>query len=143
MNEKRHQEVLPPLRDSNKPADWLSWLTEPLPKQFMLPATGLLIMGLDWLLFSEEAASFGLLIPFTSLVGFALGTYGTYHLQTRYANDRRSVAWLKGLLAGVLVGVPFPLAGTIAGAWIMANSGLASLRWRLLKDRLTRRSSKA
>src|SRR6476620_10516202 len=85
MNEKGHQELLPPLRDSNKPAAWLAWLTDPMPKRFMLPATGLLIMGLDWLLFSEEAASFGFLIPFTSLVGFLLGGYATYHLQTRYA----------------------------------------------------------
>jgi hypothetical protein len=143
MNEKGHQEVLPPLRSSNKPSAWLDWLTDPMPKRFMLPATGLLIMGLDWLLFSEEAASFGLLIPFTSTVGFLLGAYGTYHLQTRYANDRPSAAGLKALVAGILVGIPFPLAGTIAGGWIMATSGLASLRWRMLKDRFTRRTSKA
>src|SRR3954468_22384070 len=87
------------------------WLTDPLPKRFMLPATGLLIMGLDWLLFSEEAASFGLLIPFTSMVGFLAGTIGTYHLQTRHGLDSKPAAALKGLLAGILVAIPFPLAG--------------------------------
>src|SRR5215207_5173439 len=109
MNKQAFQELLPPLRrGSESEPSWFDWLTDPLPKRFMLPATGLLIMGLDWLLFSEEAASFGLLIPFTSLVGF-------------------------------LVGIPFPLAGTIVGGAILAASGLAGLRWRLLKSRFSRR----
>jgi hypothetical protein len=142
MNKQTFQELLPPLRggpDGN--SSWIDWLTDPLPKRLMLPATGLLIMGLDWLLFSEEAASFGLLIPFTSLVGFLAGSIGTYHLQTRYGRNTKPVAWLKGLLAGILVGIPFPLAGTLAGGWILASSGLAGLRWRLLKNRFSRRQT--
>jgi hypothetical protein len=105
----------------------------------MLPATGLLVMGLDWLLFSKEAASLGLAVPLTSVVGFLAGTLGTYHLQRKYGLDTRPAAWLKSLFAGVLVGVPFPLAGTLAGAWILANSGLAGLKSRLWKDRFMRR----
>ena len=139
MNKKTTQELLPPLRSgSDGESSWFDWLTDPLPKRFMLPATGLLIMGLDWLLFSKEAASFGLLIPFTSLVGFLAGSIGTYFLQTRHGLDPRPVAWLKGLLAGVLVGIPFPLAGTMVGGAILATSGLAGLRWRLLKNRFSR-----
>ena len=105
----------------------------------MLPATGLLIMGLDWLLFSEDVASFGLLIPFTPLVGLVAGGIGTYLLQTRYGQDSKLAAGLKGLLAGILVGIPFPLAGTMAGGAILASSGLAGLRWRLLRSRFARR----
>jgi ABC-type Mn2+/Zn2+ transport system permease subunit len=97
-------------------------------------------MGLDWLFFSNEAATLGLALPFTMTVGFLTGSIGTYHLQRKYALDTRPVAWLKGLVAGILVGIPFPLAGTLAGAWIVANSGLASLKNRLLKERLFRRS---
>jgi hypothetical protein len=82
MNKPDLQEFLPPLRSGpDGESSWFDWLTDPLPKRFMLPATGLLIMGLDWVLFSEEAASFGLLIPFTSPVGFLAGTIGTYLLQ--------------------------------------------------------------
>jgi hypothetical protein len=140
MNKTGFQELLPPLRNGlDGESSWFDWLTDPLPKRFMLPATGLLIMGLDWLLFSEEAASFGLLIPFTSLVGFLAGTFGTYHLQTRHGLDSKPAALLKGLLAGFLVGIPFPLAGTMVGGAILASSGLAGLRWRLLKSRFTRR----
>jgi hypothetical protein len=138
MNNNTTQELLPPLRGPERLSAWFDWLTDPLPRRFMLPATGLLIMGLDWLLFSQEAASFGLLIPFTSLTGFSLGSLGTYLLQTRYARDRKPAALLKGLLAGVLVGIPFPLAGTFAGAWILTMSGLAGLKWRLLKNRSKR-----
>src|SRR3954466_4061425 len=138
MKETARQELLPPLRGPNQFSGWRDWLTSPLPKRFMLPATGLLIMGLDWLLFSEEAASFGLLIPFTSLVGFLAGSIGTYHLQTKHGLDAKPVAALKGLLAGILVAIPFPLAGTIIGGAILASSGLAGLRWRLLKSRFSR-----
>ena len=140
MNKQTIQELLPPLRSGpDGESSWFDWLTDPLPKRFMLPATGLLIMGLDWLLFSEEAASFGLLIPFTSLFGFVAGSIGTYLLQTRRGLDSKPAAALKGLLAGFLVGIPFPLAGTMAGGLILASSGLAGLRWRLLKSRFTRR----
>ena len=140
MNKQAFQELLPPLRSGpDGESSWFDWLTDPLPKQFMLPATGLLIMGLDWLLFSEEAATLFIATPFTSLFGFVAGAYGAYYLQTRYARDSKLAAGLKGLLAGFLVGIPFPLAGTLAGAWILANSGLAGLRWRLFKDRFSRR----
>ena len=140
MKNAAPQELFPPLSSSpDGPTSWLDWLTIPLPKRFMLPATGLLIMGLDWLLFSEEAATFGIAIPFTSVVGFLAGSIGTFHLQTKYGLDRQPAALLKALLAGVLVGIPFPLAGTLAGAWILASSGLAGLRWRLLKDRFSQR----
>jgi hypothetical protein len=141
MNKQAFQELLPPLRSGpDGESTWFDWLTNPLPKRFMLPATGLLIMGLDWLLFSEEAASFGLLIPFTSMVGFLAGTIGTYHLQNRHGLDSKPVAALKGLLAGILVAIPFPLAGTMVGGAILATSGLAGLRWRFLKNRFSRKS---
>jgi hypothetical protein len=105
----------------------------------MLPATGFLIMGLDWLFFSKEAATLGLALPFTITVGFLAGSIGTFHLQRKYAQDSKPLALLKSVAAGILVGLPFPLAGTIAGAWIVANSGLASLKNRLWQERFGKR----
>ena len=140
MNTNATQELLPPIsKERAKLSDWFSWLTAPLPQQMMLPATGLLIMGLDWLFFSEEAATFGLALPFTILTGFVAGSLGTYHLQRKYAGDSRPVAWLKSIAAGIVVGLPFPVAGTLAGAWIIANSGLASLKTQLWNDRFNKR----
>jgi hypothetical protein len=139
MNTKAKQELLPPI--SAMPASmsgWFEWLTDPLPGQFMLPATGLLIMGLDWLCFSEDAVTLGLAIPLTFVSGFLAGGIGTYHLQRKYGHDTRAAAWLKAVLAGFLVGIPFPLAGTFVGAWILATSGLLSLKNRLWKERFGR-----
>ena len=139
MMKQPFQELLPPLRSGpDGQSTWFDWLTSPLPKRFMLPATGLLIMGLDWLLFSEEAASLGLLIPFTAPLGFLAASIATYHLQTKHGLDAKPVAALKGLLAGILVAIPFPLAGTMIGGAILASSGLAGLRWRLFKNRFSR-----
>ncbi|HEX5471147.1 MAG TPA: hypothetical protein VFW73_04640 [Lacipirellulaceae bacterium] len=140
MNKTTRQELLSPEHFGFEHfSGWFDWLIDPLPKRFMLPATGLWIMGLDWFLFSEEAASFGLAIPFTSVVGFLAGGIGTYYLQTRHGLDSPPVAMLKALAAGILVGVPFPLAGTLAGAWILANSGIASVKSRILSARLVGR----
>lgn len=140
MNKYASQELLPPASEGPRgPADWLHWFTDPLPQRFMLPATGLLILGLDWLLFSKEVATLGLATPVTSVLGFLAGSIGAYHLQRRYGLNTKPVAALKALLAGFFVGIPFPLAGTLAGAWILATSGLASLKGRLLSERLFRK----
>jgi hypothetical protein len=140
MNAKSNQELLPPLSETPTSLHgWFDWLTDPLPKRFMLPATGLLIMGLDWLFFSEEAATFGLAIPFTSTVGFLAGSIGTWYLQRKYGLDAKPAALLKSIVAGVLVGIPFPLAGTIAGAWILTTSGLLGLKDRLWRERFGRK----
>jgi hypothetical protein len=75
----------------------------------------------------------GLSTPVTALVGFLAGALGTYNVQRRYAGDHGPRAGWKALLAGLVVGVPFPLAGTMVGAWIIARSGLAELKGRLLR----------
>jgi len=140
MNTNATQELLPPVSEGPVGlSGWLEWLTDPLPGRFMLPATGLLIMGLDWLFFSEEAATFGVAIPFTSVVGFLAGSIGAYHLQRKYGRDSHAAAVIKSFLAGILVGIPFPLAGTLAGAWILTTSGLIGLKDRLWGQHLSRR----
>ena len=140
MNKDASQELLPPASAGpTGPAGWFDWLTDPLPQRFLLPATGLLILGLDWLLFPKEAATLGLATPVTSVLGFLAGCIGAYHLQRRYGLNTRPIAALKALLAGFFVGIPFPLAGTLVGGWVLATSGLAELKSRLLKERRFRK----
>jgi hypothetical protein len=140
MATNNNQVLLPPANQGPVGiGDWFDWLTNPLPKRFMLPATGLMIMGFDWLLFSKEAATLGLAIPLTSVVGFLAGSLGAYHLQRKYGLDTKPAALMKSLLAGFLVGIPFPLAGTLAGAWIMTTSGIIGLKDRLWRQRFARR----
>jgi hypothetical protein len=126
MNESASQTVTlasPPEQNSV-----LRWLVEHDPKRWLLPVTGLWILGLDWLLFPEDVMTFGLVTP---LIGFLLGGWGTYQLQRRFAGDDTKPAAAKAILAGLVVGVPFALAGTVVGAWILVASGLSTLRDRL------------
>ena len=104
------------------------WLLERQPGRYLLPATGLLIMALDWLLFSGDVATFGLSVPILSVVGFLLGGFGTFVLQRRFFGDGLFAAACKSILAGIVVGVPWPLAGTLVGGWILLLSGLSRAR---------------
>jgi hypothetical protein len=117
-----------------EPTLW-QWLTEPRQAQWLLPATGAWILGLDWLLFAENTLSLYLATPVLVVAGFVGGALGTHFLQSRYAGDRGASGWFKALLAGLVVGLPFPLAGTFVGGWILFNSGLASVRDRLFRKK--------
>jgi hypothetical protein len=124
----------PPIPAAPVELTFWDWLTKPVSaEQWLLPVTGAWILGLDWLLFSPEGITLGLATPVAAVVGFVAGTLGTHFFQTRYGGDKGATAWLKSLAAGLIVGIPFPLAGTFVGGWILFNSGLHSLRDRLLR----------
>ncbi len=137
MKKPVEQELLPPLRSTtpipgDRSSGLLGWLTEPIAGALFLPLAGLWVLGWDWLLFSQDVGTLGLATPLTVIFGFFAGAIGTYHIQRRFAGDDKSRAWVKALLAGLIVGVPFPLAGTVIGGWILAKSGLLSWRERVL-----------
>ena len=107
------------------------WLIEP--KNTLLPVTGLWILAWDWLLFSTSAISLGLAVPIAVVVGFVVGGAGTFYFQRRFAGDALWKAALKALVAGIFVGAPWPLAGTLLGGWVLLVSGLTSLKGKLLR----------
>jgi hypothetical protein len=94
----------------------------------MLPATGAWILALDWLLFSSNALLAGTATPIVMVVGFVLGGAGAYVIQRRGADDARSSAVLKAALAGIVVGLPWPVGGTLIGGWVLLSSGLGNAR---------------
>jgi len=94
----------------------------------MVPATGAWILALDWLLFSTNTLSAYAATPLVMIVGFVLGGAGTYLIQRRGANDAPWSAFLKAVLAGIVVGVPWPVAGTLIGGWVLLSSGLGNVR---------------
>jgi len=96
--------------------------------RFLHPASGILILGADWLLFSGSVLSLGLSTPALSLLGFGLGAVGTGLLQARYGQDSGTTSSLKGLLGGIAVGLPLPVAGTALGGFILTLSGLDRLK---------------
>lgn len=109
-------------------AGLLGWLLKPQQKRFFLPATGVWILVLDWLLFSSNVLSAWLATPMVMALGFILGAGGAFLAQYKAANDTMWRAVPKALLAGIVVGVPWPIGGTLVGGWVLLTSGLADTR---------------
>lgn len=108
------------------------WLFNPKRRRFLLPATGAWILALDWLLFSTNTVSAWMATPFMMVVGFVLGSAGTYMIQRKTAGDGRGTALVKAALAGVVVGLPLPIGGTLVGTWVLFFSGLGSAKEEVL-----------
>lgn len=92
------------------------------------PAAGVLVLILDWALFSGTLISAGTAMWLLSLIGFIGGSLGSFLIQRRLAKESFRSSWVKGLFCGLAVGLPFPVAGTAVGGWILAASGLNRLR---------------
>ena len=104
------------------------WLFNPRQRRFLLPATGAWILALDWLLFSSNLVSAWLATPVVAVLGFVFGSAGAYLAQRRAANDAPWVAAFKAALAGIVVGIPWPLGGTLVGGWVLLSSGLGDAK---------------
>jgi hypothetical protein len=66
------------------------------------------------------------------VVGFVLGSAGVYVIQRRGANDAPWSAILKAVAAGIVVGLPWPVGGTLIGGWVLLSSGLGNARKEVL-----------
>ncbi len=92
------------------------------------PYSGGAILGLDWLLFSGNVLTVGTSTPVTILAGF-IGAAVAVTLVQRYAGgDGWFKSLGKGLAAGIVVGIPFPIVGTFVGGFVLAVSGLDFLK---------------
>lgn len=117
---------------SRRSAGLLRWLFRPKQRRFLLPATGVWILALDWLLFASNIFSAWLATPALMAVGFLLGSTGAFLAQRRAGKDALWKAALKALLAGIVVGLPWPVGGTLVGGWILISSGLTDARKRIM-----------
>lgn len=125
MSEPRETEPDAALsKQSDNRSGLMRWLFRPSPGKLLLPATGALILGLDWILFSSNTLTAWLATPIAMVLGFVLGSVGTYLIQRRAAGDTWSRAALKALAAGIVVGLPWPVGGTLIGGWVLLSSGL-------------------
>ena len=112
----------------------LGWLVNPKRRRFLLPATGAWILVLDWLLFSSNLLSAWLATPVVVALGFLLGSAGTYLFQSRAAKDAPWTAFVKAGLAGIVVGLPWPIGGTLVGGWVLLSSGLGDARKEIMGE---------
>ena len=89
------------------------------------PFSGMLIIALDWLFFGIESATLGLSIPVTSFLAFVTTFLGVSLIQINLARDNWVTGIAKGLLGGILAGIPTAISGTALGALILAWSGIS------------------
>ncbi|MDG2051979.1 MAG: phosphoribosylaminoimidazole carboxylase [Myxococcota bacterium] len=88
------------------------------------PRTGGVILGLDWLLFGTNALSGLALTPLLIFVGATLAFVATYRIERQGGTRGRFRAASAAVFSAIVVGLPFPLAGTAVGGAILMLSGL-------------------
>ncbi len=101
--------------------------SRPHPSRVMNPVSGFVILLLDWLLFSSDVLTAGVSLPLTMGGGFLAALLLVACAQHFGTGDTWRAGLLKGLAAGIVVAVPFPIAGTFIGTGIIAMSGLPKL----------------
>ncbi|MDH3628933.1 MAG: hypothetical protein OEV00_00765 [Acidobacteriota bacterium] len=89
--------------------------------------TGITVLGLDWLLFSETLITFGTALPIIIPVGFVVTAAATFAIQKRLNGDSTLASLVKAALCGAAVAVPFPIFGSLLGAAIASISGLSAV----------------
>src|SRR6185503_8728341 len=102
---QRYEEAPPPPRTARK-----SWLH---------PASGLLILAVDWFFFAPEAATAEVLAIVTAPLAFAVTAAGVFWIQRSKNGDAWGTAAAKAIFAGVVAGIPTSIAGTILGTLVL------------------------
>lgn len=104
--------------------------TPPRQKFWLHPASGLLVLGVDWFFFAPEALTAEVAAIITSPLAFLVAAGGVFWIQRRKSGDSVGAAALKALLGGVVAGIPTSIAGTIFGTLVLVLSGLSSWNQR-------------
>jgi hypothetical protein len=95
----------------------------PIPPAPIHPLAALVTVVLD-----NVFGAFEILDPFmivlTSFTVGTLGTVATMLVQHYLAKDEWGPSIAKGLVMGIIAGVPFPVTGTVVGVPLLAWSGL-------------------
>jgi len=91
---------------------------------FYHPASGVVILALDWLIFGTDLFTGFLALPAMCVVGFLVTFPLVLAIQQRWSRDKLPNALGKAFLGAFMVGLPFPITGTLLGAAILALSGL-------------------
>ena len=106
--------------------------TPPRRKYWLHPASGLLVLAVDWLFFAPEAATFEAAAIITSPLAFLITTAGVFWIQRSKSGDSVGKAALKALLGGFIAAIPTSIAGTIFGTLVLMMSGLS--HWNQRRD---------
>lgn len=102
----------------------------PRKKYWLHPASGLVILAVDWFFFAPEAMTGALAAIITSPLAFVIVTAGVFLIQRRRNGDSVSGALLKALLGGFVAAIPTSIGGTILGTLVLVLSGLSNWNQR-------------
>jgi hypothetical protein len=122
-------DVLPPVPHdaySTTPETQSNVPPPPFPglRTFYHPASGVVILGLDWLAFGTDLLSGLLAIPLICVLSFIVTFPVIFAIQSKWAKDTVGPALGKAFVGAFLVALPFPITGTLLGAAILALAGL-------------------
>jgi hypothetical protein len=109
---------LPPIPHDNPSVPFANLRT------FYHPASGVVILALDWAAFGTDFLSGFLALPLICVLSFIVTFPILYLIQTKWSRDLPSSALGKAFLGAFLVGLPFPITGTLLGAAVLALAGL-------------------
>jgi hypothetical protein len=93
-------------------------------RSFYHPASGVVILALDWLAFGTDLFTGFVALPVMCVVSFLISFALVYLIQLKWSRDLVGPALGKAFLGAFLVGLPFPITGTMLGAAILALAGL-------------------
>ena len=93
-------------------------------RTFYHPASGVVILGLDWLAFGTDLLTSEMAVPVICVLSFLVSFAMVFAVQRKWGRDTVTTALGKSFMGAFLVGLPFPITGTMLGAAILALSGL-------------------
>ena len=93
-------------------------------RTFYHPASGVVILGIDLLVFGPEMLSGFLDTPIMCVLAFLITLPLVFLIQLKWSRDTGAGAFGKAFLGAFLAGLPFSIAGTMLGAAVLALAGL-------------------
>jgi hypothetical protein len=111
-------------------------------KTFYHPASGVVILGLDWLLFGSDLMTDFLALPVMCVLGFLVTFPMVLAIQLKWSRNAWPQALGKAFLGAFMVGLPFPITGTLLGAAILAMAGLPHHPVDAVKKAITRSTAR-
>jgi len=86
--------------------------------------SGAWILLIDNLFFVGTISTAGLALPISCLLASLTGGLGVFLIEKLINKNSFNQSVLRGLVAGVLSGIPISIAGTVYGGWVLAMAGI-------------------
>jgi len=99
----------------------------PQKKEIFHPVSAIVTLGMDVLFFGADSATMGVSLPVSMVLAFTI-TFGlSFMAQRRLLHDTTNKAFMKALFLGIMAGIPFPVAGSAVGLYILSMAGLRKI----------------